>query len=70
MAHFEAYEDENGKPMLRIIAKAASAETLAKLAAMGKLPGPNEAAVEVDAAELMAWVVESINVEAELTITT
>jgi hypothetical protein len=70
MAYFEAFEDENGKPMLRIIAKAADAETLAELAAMGKSPGPGEAAVIVDAAELMAWVVESINVEAELTIST
>lgn len=63
MAHFEAYEDETGQPVLRIVAEAASPEILAELATMGKSPGPNEAAVVVDAAELMQWVAEGLNAE-------
>lgn len=64
MAQFEALEDKDGNPILRIIAKRASPETLAELAVMGKVPGPDEAVIAVDAKELMFWVMESLGAEA------
>ncbi len=60
MAHFEAIEDEDGKPILLVIAKQPSPELMAKLV---KAPGADESAVVVDALELMAWVGESLNAE-------
>lgn len=63
MAYFEAYTDALGKPMLRIIGELASPETLAELAAMGKSPGPDEAAIVVDAQELMKWLGDNVDIE-------
>jgi hypothetical protein len=63
MAYFEAYTDADGQPVLLIVGEIARSEIINDLANLGKLIGPDEQAVVVNAQELMKWLGDNADIE-------